>query len=395
MRILLVNKYWYLRGGTERVVFMTKDILEKHGHTVGVFGMQHPENIIENKYFVPEVDFDTVKGWKKIQAAVRVIYNREAKKRFVAYIQEFQPDVIHFHNIYHQLSFSLVEAAKEAGIPMVMTLHDYHMVSPNYRLFCRGDIDESSLGKHFFMCALKNCYGSVGKSIVATFEMYYRVWKGYGRMIDAFVAPSMFMKQISGRAGLDKKRIKVVYNPTEAFVAHPQVEKGPVTYIGRLSEEKGIQVLLDAAKDMHNIPFVLVGSGPEEHRLRQEAPDNVQFVGWQHGKNLERYMREAGCIVVPSLWYENCPLVILEAIAAGKLVIGSNIGGIPELLTPQTTVEDYADAKAWQHILSFWYNASRQEKKASVHTLQQHVQKRYMLESYYQGLFRIYEQVVL
>ena len=143
MKVLLVNKYWYIRGGAERMVFVTKELLEKAGHEVEIFGMNHPDNIFSNDYFVDYLDYRKSKGIKKIKSVCKTIYNKQAKENFARLVKDFRPDVVHFHNIYHQLSFSLLEVTKAQKIPTVMTLHDYKMISPNYSLYHHNKIDDS------------------------------------------------------------------------------------------------------------------------------------------------------------------------------------------------------------------------------------------------------------
>ena len=170
MKILLVNKYWYARGGAERVVFLTKRVLEDAGHTVEVFGMKQKKNTLENEYFIDTIDYATGSWMARIMYGIKSIYNVDAKKRFAKLVDDFAPDVIHFHNIYHQLSYALLDVVRAKNIPSVMTLHDYKMLSPNYTLFHHNTIDTSMLGGKYYRCLLHNAMGSWARSFFVMCE---------------------------------------------------------------------------------------------------------------------------------------------------------------------------------------------------------------------------------
>ena len=390
MRVLLVNKYWYLRGGTERVLFLTKKILEEAGHEVHIFGMHHEKNTVGDRYFADFVDLGTF----SLSAIGKSIYNREAKQKFAEVLDEVQPDVVHFHNVYHQLSFSLLDALKGRHVRTVMTLHDYKMLSPNYTLFHHGKIDDGSLGRKYYRCLLNNCMESYGKSVVATIETYLRAVKGWQRQIDRYIAPSVFMKDLCVKAGWNEAAIKVVPNPIdiEVFPSHSR-DGGYVAYIGRLSEEKGIETYVAAAKELPQIPFRIVGDGPLKKSLEtyvvKEKIKNITFDGWVSGKELVTRMQEARIIVVPSVWYENCPLSMLEAMGAGRVVIGSDIGGITEHLPAELLVPPGDPRMLAKHVAS-WYSCSSQKRAFMGRRLQKRVAKKHSIKRYTEALMRVY-----
>ncbi len=395
MKIVLVNKYWYLKGGCERVVFLTKKLLEEAGHQVEIFGMRHEKNIFENEYFVENVDYQNMTGVQKIKNARNFIYNADAKTKFTKLLENFQPDVVHFHNIYHQLSFSLVEAARELHIPMVMTLHDYKMLSPNYTLFHHGKIDESCLTGKYYRCVLNNCMENRGESLLATLEAYSRKNKKYQEAISQYISPSYFLKDLCLRAGWSENSVQVIPNPL-AVEKNTFVSGEYVAYAGRLSSEKGVSILLEAAAQTPDISYKIAGTGPEEASLKARAQKlqlkNVEFVGWLVGDAMTVFLKNARLLVVPSLWYENYPYSILEAKVLGKIVLGANIGGIPEMIDADCLF-DPKGVDSLVPLIKKWYHtplAVRQERGEQLQTEVREINDR---ERYLDSVLDVYTKV--
>lgn len=398
MRIILVNKFWYLKGGAERVVFVTKKLLEDAGHTVEIFGLKDKRNIFENKYFANSVDYHQTEKGSAWQLAQDFIYNRAAKEKFTQLIKDFSPDIIHFHNIYHQLSFSLVDAAVEAKVPMVMTLHDYKMISPNYNLFHHGKNQEECLGGKYYRCILNNCLEKPSWSLLATIEAYWREYKKYSNKISYFISPSEFVKNKFIQSNF-KGQIEVLPNLIE-----PSSQKFSVNYIGdgvlffgRLSAEKGVNILLKAAKLLPDIKFRIAGAGPQEHKLKiwacKNNLKNVEFLGFLGKEKLQAVIANSRLVVAPSLWPEVFGLNIYEAIAAGKVVLGANIGAIPEALPPDLLFipgnnEDLAKT------LKIWYNKPFRELAEKAAELNNNLAKTSDKEHYLQQLISIYGKAI-
>jgi len=394
MRIILVNKFWYLRGGTERVVFLTKQLLEEAGHTVEVFGMRHPDNNISNDYFIDNLDYESLQGLSKIRAGLKAIYNHDARNKFEKLVKNFKPDVIHFHNIYHQLSYSLIDVVHKYHIPSVMTLHDYNLISPNYTLFHHGAIHEESQKGSYYRCILNNCMEHVGESIVATASAYKKKWMKVQDSIHAYIAPSEFLKQKHIAYGISPHLIEVIPNPLDmdSFADTATVGKN-VVYAGRLSEEKGLDILLDAAKKLPAIPFLIIGTGPLEqhikHRIKDEHLDHVVWGGYKKGDEYISCLNHARLLVVPSLWYENCPMSIVEAQASGKVVVASDIGGIPELL-PATMLATPGNVDAWASRINEWYQKSDKELIKAGDVLRKSAQKKHDPQTYIRSVLKVY-----
>ncbi len=396
MKIVLVNKYLYIKGGSERVVFLTKKLLEEAGHEVEVFGMKHEKNIFDNDYCIPKIDYGDMSLGQKLSHLPKSIFNKQAKQQFKQLLQNFQPDVVHFHNIYHQLSFSLIEAAEELHIPMVMTLHDYKMLSPNYNLFHHGKIDDSMLGGKYYRCLLNNCMENMGESVLGTIEAYYRDAKHYREKIAQFISPSYFLKDLCLRAGWNSNTVQVMVNPLEQSTQNSWQEGQYVAFVGRLSSEKGVQVLLEAVQETPHIPYKIAGTGPEEESLKRFVKEkglhNVEFVGWKSGSEIEDFVRGSRIVLAPSVWYENYPYSILEAKAFGKIVLGSRIGGIPEMLESDCLF-NANDHYELVDLVQKWYDTPLEQRQKRGQKLMQEVKVENDPAVYRERILEVYKNV--
>ena len=347
MRILQVNKFYYPRGGADKYFLDLSSALESAGDQVAVFSMASPNNLPSkfSPYFVSNIDFDKISPKDFLKIPGRIIYSLEAKRKFKKLVADFKPDIIHIHNIYHQISPSILDVARSAKIPVVMHLHDYKLICPNYQLFVDGKTCEACRKTKYYHCTQKKCLkGSTSKSLLATIEMYihHSILKIYKKNITFFISPSQFMKNEIISFGWPENKIEIIANPysssliaTEEEISNNN-EENYLLYFGRLSPEKGLTTLIKAAA-ISNLPIKFVGAGPEEENLRKEAKRlNVltDFTGFKHKEELKLIILKAKAVIIPSIWYENMPLSLLEALSLGKIVIASDIGGIPEIISP-------------------------------------------------------------
>lgn len=381
------------------VAMGTRDWLLKKGHEVEVFGMKHPLNVLKNEYFSDFVDYRDTRGLgKKLAHAADFVYNREAARRFILLLEKFKPDVIHFHNIYHQLSFSLLGAARKKNIPAVMTLHDYKLIGPNYGLFHHGKIGEECAGGRFYRCLTSNCLEKPFWSILATAEMYGWKWRGDREKIDRYLSPSEFLRKKLIDNGFPAEKIEVIHNPYFEKIGSAAGGKSVVDYVlyfGRLSKEKGLDALLDCAKLTPEIAYRVVGDGPlSEHlkqRTRAESIGNVIFGKRQDSRELSETIARAKLIVLPSVWYENYPMSVVEAKIAGKIVVASNIGGLPELL-PKNLLFAPGNAKDMAEKIKYWWSAKETEIKKIGSGLREQALKQNSPEKYISDLLVVYEK---
>lgn len=344
MRILQVNKYNYLRGGAEKYFIELSKELERAGHQVAIFSMRHPKNLpsLWEKYFVSRVSFSENSLYYSLLRPFRVLYSFEAKRKFSKLIKKFKPDIIHIHNIYHQISPSILPVAKKYNIPVVMHLHDYKLICPNYQLLSQGQICYRCLPNKYSQCIKQKCFkDSFWKSLLATIEMtlHHKILHIYKKNINLFIAPSNFMKRTVTAFSWPDDKIKLIYNFPQKMNFDIKSEIGDYgLYFGRISKEKGINVLLEALSlSKTKIKFKIVGSGPEEKNYLASVKalglsEQVEFLGPKFDKELFEIIAKAKFIVLPSIWAENMPLTLLESMMAKKVVLVSKTGGLPELI---------------------------------------------------------------
>ena len=339
MKILLVNKYFYLKGGSERVFFNEAEMLRRRGHQVIFFSMADRRNLpsSESGFFIDPVDYDRPGHFgRRVAMGLRIIYSIEASKKLQHLLDREKPDLAHLHNIYHQLSPSILTALRSRRVPVVMTLHDYKMVCPAYTMFRDGGVCEECRGGRYYRCLIHRCTkGSYVKSLINVIEMHiHHSLLDLYRAVDTFISPSGFMREKLISMGLRKKVVHLPY-PFEIGEYRPQYGStdGSVCYFGRLSAEKGLFTLLRAMEGL-DAPLKIIGTGPAEEQLRAAAArlPSVRFIGHRTGEELTSEIGACRAVVIPSEWLENRPSSVLEAFALGKPVIGSRIGGIPELV---------------------------------------------------------------
>lgn len=345
MRILQVNKFFYLRGGSERYFFDLCRLLEGYGHDVVHFSMQHERNERsgQERYFVSSVDLNAPMGLgEKLLAASRILYSSEAKTRMIGLIDEFKPDVVHFHNITRQLSPSVIDAAESRGIPMVQTIHDLSLICPAHSFFVNGGSCEDCSGGAYWHAVPKRCIdGLLSSSLLGVLEAYLHSWLRLYRKISVFIAPSLFLKGKVSTLNWIAGKIRHLPYFIPSGPDYVSDNDGYVLFAGRISKEKGVGTLIDAASRLRTVRFVVAGEGPPLEEFRRMARDhglsNIEFMGYVKSDDLEPLMRGCSCVVVPSISYENLPLSILEAFARGKPVVASDSGGIPELVKDGVT----------------------------------------------------------
>lgn len=341
MKILLINNYHYLRGGSERAYFDTARLLEEHGHQVAFFSTENPKNRPSewSKYFVSDIDLSSDLGFlSKIRAFLRLFFNPEADRKLESLIAKFKPDVAHLHNVYHHLSPSIIKVLKRGGVPVVMTLHDYQLIAPNRNLLVRGEVWEASKPFRFYRCLTDRCVdNSYAKSLAATLESYWHHFRRSYQKVDLFISPSVFLMKKFREYGF-KGRIYYLPNPifSEEMFGSPSLDKRYILYYGRLNEEKGVLDLLKAYSSLKtDIPLHFVGDGPLTEEIKRKAKrlgGRVKVFGRLEGEALWGMVRGAELVVVPSRWYENAPYTILEPMALGRAVLASDIGGFKEMV---------------------------------------------------------------
>lgn len=339
MKVLLVNKFLYPKGGAETYVFKLGETLEAYGHEVQYFGLENPKNTVGNSAGLAVSDLDFSRGVRRnLTSPLRIIRSSEAKKKMTALLHAFEPDVVHVNNIQFHLTPGILLAVGEyreqtgRKVRLVYTAHDYQLVCPSHGLFDREIRPcEKCLGGNYTHCLRTKCMkNSRAKSLLATLDAYYWKHSKAYDYIDTILCPSRFLK---GKLDTQKRfagKTVAIHN----FIGTQEpmsVEKGDyVLEFGHLSRDKGTFTLLEAARRMPEVRFVFAGFGEAEGEIAKLP--NAEYVGFLTGDALKELVAKALCSVYPSEWYENCPYSVIESQLYGTPVIGSRIGGIPELI---------------------------------------------------------------
>ena len=355
MKVLLVNKFHYHKGGSETYYFTLADGLRKLGHEVFFFSMQDERNepCDQSDYFVMTRDYNGSSSLiQKASSAVSFVYSREAKRKFETLCEKVHPDIVHLNLVHRQITLSILDAPylKKHRVPVVYTAHDYILVCPDYLLLDgKGRVCDECLTGHYASCIKNRCVkGSLAKSSLAAIEAeFLKITRAYGK-IDCFIAPSEFMRSKLVEGGLPSQKIVVMRNPMMPIAVdergNDQSNVAPYfLFFGRLTQEKGALVLLRAfALAMSEIPgewrLKIAGEGPLRKQLEQECAalgigDRVDILGFRSGEELYRLVQGARFAVVPSVWVENMPYSVGESLALGTPVIGSDIGSLPEFVS--------------------------------------------------------------
>ena len=342
--LLSINNYFYLRGGAESVFFEEMELFSREGWEVVPFSMHDEKNQSStwSRYFIDSLEFDNIQSTlAKVRAVPKIIYSREAQQKLRALLAEIQPDIVHAHNIYHHLSPAILPVLKEAGLPVVVTLHDLKIACPAYRMLNDSGICEKCKGgKNYHVLTNRCIKGSTVGSAVIMAESYLHQWLGsYRKHVDRFIVPSRFYRDKFVEWGWPAEQFAYVPNFVDVDQFKPHNEAGEYFfYFGRLSFEKGVGTLVKAALES-GVKLKIAGTGPDGDALRDLAKgaDNIEFLGFLRGDPLHEAIGHARAVVLPSEWYENAPISVMESCAMARPVIGADIGGIPELIRQDET----------------------------------------------------------
>lgn len=404
MKVLFVNKFYYLRGGAERSFFETKKVLEDRKHRVIPFSMldKRNESTPYGRYFVDNVEFNQDHTLReKVEMIPRVIYFHQARRRLEELLRKEKVDIAHLHNIAHQISPSILDSLRKFGIPVVQTLHDYKLICPTYLMLANQQVCQRCHGRRYYHTALQRCNkGSLSASLLNAVEMYaHRFLRVYQRGVDLFIVPSRFLSRKLKEDGIRSVPTFHLPNFIDPELYRPRYGgESYCVYFGRLSPEKGLLTLIRAVRGLAGLRLLIIGEGLQRETLRdlvrRESLNNVELLGPLHGEDLKRVVRNSLFVVLPSQCYENCPFSILESFALGKPVIGSDIGGIPELITPgrDGLLVNPGDVEDLRTKLQ--YLADEQERAVEMGmNAREKVEKKYSVEVHYQRLMEAYQQV--
>lgn len=343
MKILQINKYFYRKGGAETVFFNTIKLLEQHNHIVVPFCLKNDknENSPYESYFVNYPELSESTTIEKIKNIKAFFYNKEAAKKLEQLIIKEKPDIAHIHLMFNSLSVSILPILKKYNIPTVMSVHDYRLVCPAYTLTDgKGNFCERCKEREYINCILHLCSKrNLINSTMLCVDSYFRtLFIPPIKYIDKFIFVSKFsMNKHIHIDGRFKYKCTSLYNFTPVIKNYEPIKGNYILFFGRISEEKGIITLLNAIRNLPAIKLKLAGTGPLLDILKNVSPPNAEFVGFKQGDELKELIHNASFVIVPSECYENNPMTIIESYAIGTPVIGSDLGGIPELIEVNQT----------------------------------------------------------
>lgn len=400
--LLSINNYHYRRGGAEAVFLEQNRLFEQLGWRVAPFAMHHAQNLPTpwSDYFVEEIEFGAqYSALEKLTKIPKVIYSLEARRKLDALLNKVRPHIAHAHNVYHHISPSIFGLLKRRGVPVVLTLHDLKLACPAYKMLTHDGVCERCKGGalHHVMLhrCVKNSLALSGMILLET--LVHRALRCYTDHVDRLVTPSRFYLEKLVEWGWERERFVHVPNFVDCAVHRPNYTPGSAfLYFGRLGPEKGVRTLIEAAAAAR-VPLWIAGSGPEETMLRQHAAQlgaDVTFLGYQSGDALHDCVRRARAVVLPSEWYENAPISVLESYALGKPVIGAAIGGIPELIREGQTGATFAsgDAAALAAVLRDFADTPAKRLADMGHVARAWVENCFTAERYIERLMHLYSE---
>ncbi len=341
MRILGVHSIGEVRGGGDGVYLYGNRLLHQRGHALA--WMHAGPSAIAESLGTPIFGLPAIAWTSPMQRHADIvkglIYSRQAVKLAQEAVDAFRPDVVHIHNIRGVFSPAILPVFQRCGIPVVQTLHDYMLVCPVNSFLSHGRVCEACKGRRYYHCGLQRCArsGTLASLVLGLSGYVADYGYHYDTLIRRYIAPGEFMRQKMIEFGYEPGKIITLNNayfaPGElAPAGQPRIG---VLFAGRLAYEKGVDLLIRAAAGLY-APVWIAGDGPARPELealaRQVGADQIAFLGFQPLAALQTLYAQAQVVVLPSRWYENGPLVILEAYANGTPVVGANIGAIPEFI---------------------------------------------------------------
>lgn len=343
MKILLVNKFFFQKGGSETYFFTLAELLRRRGHQVLFFSMQDERNepCGQEEFFVSHVDYNgSQTGLRKIKNGIKLIYSFEAREKIRRLIEREKPDLAIFNLVHRQITLSVADELSRSRIPIFFVMHDMICVCPNCTMLSGGAVCEKCLDGRYGHCVRGKCVkNSFFKSALAMLEAYFYKWRKTYDKIDLYLAPSRFLADKLQAAGFTSSPVVFLRNPLPADTEYGlnAAHENYLLYFGRLSAEKGLFTLLKAVGQMEGVPLLIAGEGPLRGELERFARENgltgrVSFLGYRKGRALWEVVEKSRCVIVPSECYENCPYTVMEAMAKGKPCIVSDMGGLPELV---------------------------------------------------------------
>lgn len=413
MKILICNNRYFISGGPERYMFAVQALLELKGHKAIPFSINCSNNreTVYSRYFAkPLLDKDYIyysdsplTFVEKLKLFHKTIYNFEAGKKLREAIRKEHIDVVYVLQAVNFLYSSVINESWKMGVPVVVRFSDFQLLCPAYTFFRNGAVCEDC--KHGYFRAVRNrcLQDSYGVSFARVIAMYAYKLLSIQEKIDIIIAPSKFLRDKLIEFGIDKSKVVNIPSYVDTSEYEPNYNSKPyVLYVGNIQKYKGVEVLIKAFKNIDRaIQLKIVGrsNDGEDKRLmgfvRDEGMGNVEFLGFKTGNGLKTLYQNSLFVVVPSVWYDNSPHVILESMAYGKPVIGSNHGSIPELIDDNVDGLYFEPANFEDLAQKIQYLIDNREILPEMgRKARQKVEERYNLILHYERLMKVYQQVL-
>ncbi|MBO1254242.1 glycosyltransferase family 4 protein [Alteromonas sp. 5E99-2] len=400
-KVLSINQTFQVLGGSDRYYFNLNELLSKRGYDVIEFaakGELEGESAF-SKYFPEQVNFSSSNPMN----LAKYLYNKDAKRKLSSLITDLgKPDFAHLQIYYGHLTVAIIDLLKQQGIPIVQTLHEYKFSCPVYTHLYDNEICEKCIDGNAFNAVIKRCKNdSLVASAVRYAEYAFSRQMGDIDKVDQFICVSKFQAGLMKRAGIPDHKLNVIYNFVDVnrdIVSF--THNNYLLYFGRLESLKGMDTLLESARRMPDVKFVVVGDGPYKTKmlesLKSGTLSNVEYLGFKSGDELWTLVKECKAVLVPSEWYENCSMTVLEAKAYGKPVIAARIGGITEQIVDGVNgyLHEPKDPDSLNNAIERLNSLSDEEYQTMSKESRNDLENRYSADVHYAKLKTIYEKVL-
>lgn len=341
MKILEINKFYNAKRGADKHFLDLIALLKTGDHQVADFSMHQvdDEHSDWQKYFLSTVGYaNSFSFWQKFKGTLRMFYSFEAHRKINKILDEFSPDIVHVHNLYHQMSPTILFEIKKRNIPIVMTVHDWKIVNPNHSLRLNGKPYRRCANGKYYQCFFDKCVkDSYAKSFLAALEMYWHTWLGtYRDNIDCYIAPSNFVRNNLIQWGMDAEKIIVLPH----FIPEKErsgarkysfsVADSYAIYAGKISKEKGVDFLIKTFAKIKGLKLYLAGEIEDGFVIPKNS--NIVYLGFVKADQLTEYIRNSQCVVSASELPETFGLIAIEAMSQGKPFVGFDAGAYGEII---------------------------------------------------------------
>lgn len=383
MKICIVHNAYGIFTGEEAAVYGIIDLLKQQGHDVITF--------IRSSTEIPNMRFG------KIKTFCRGIYSFSSKKAVRRLLAEYKPDIVHVHNVFPLISPSVLSECRKAGVPVVMTVHNYRLICPNGLFMTSGQVCKNCCGGREYWCVFRNCEKNLFKSLGYALRNYVaRKRRMFMDNVTLYACLTKFQRELLIREGFSAERIVTIPNMVDSNGVEVSEEQGEhIGYVGRISPEKGLQTLMESAGNCGDIQFKAVGSYTRMSDLPRQAPDNFEFLGYLNKNQLDQFYNSSRMIVLPSICYEGFPSIVIEAMVRQKPVICSRIGGLPEIVEDGVTgllFEPGNSKELGEKIRSLWDQPGLCRKMSQAG--REKALREYSPEKYYKRLMAVYKKAI-